>query len=227
MAHEIAVSIETLPSTISIDKKGKRHITHRRSGDIVAPISDFKKVEKWLEIVCSFGNPKHPNHELIFDGLVNNCDWKKNKHVDGAKGIWSKELQDKWFEADCKSSTEYDRIANLTRLWNSEIKQTIGWIDHMGKEPNGVEDLVNTWQWSKHEKSNFYVVVNSDANEQEMKELSNRDISDSTDVREIRRKNIDWESDLLLSNSKKNNIKNRNTVVHPDFSNPMSKVKIS
>lgn len=213
--HELALSITDKTAVL------KEYTSLRPVGTVVAGVSAQRKREKWAEIVCDLASPKKRdrfNPRFLSNAVMSETQWKV------ITDIWTEKLQRDYFEADGLGIQDPNRIIAFTQLWNDFIvSPNSGWVDAIGKDERGVVDKVDTWLWSKLERKNFFVVVNSDLSSFELEEKLRPAETTEKDVRTIKRSRLDWESKIALSADSIAKIKDVSERVDPHFDKPVLK----
>jgi hypothetical protein len=113
------------------------------------------------------------------------------------------------------------------QLWAGDIASASGWVAAVGKEPNGLEDAVNTVPWSLDNLKTFCMVAADGLTTTEAESLSGKKL-DVVDFREIvmPRHVIDWDADLGLTLPEKDAILEPSVAVFPRFDRKVRKPKI-
>lgn len=201
-----------------IGRKSK-YIAYRPIGSTVVSIPTNIIRRKWLEIVCDLVSPKKREMFKNIPGWKYLCDH------------WTQQLWDEWRSKDVPS--EKYPIGELTgvntaaqTMWDERVDPQL--ISLIGKEPGLVKDKCDTWLWSEYERKNFFIVANEDAEHYEVQEYM-RHINMIKDGKIIivPAGNIDYVSNIGLSQDTLDKISDPDVVVDPKFDSPVSKTVIS
>jgi hypothetical protein len=212
-------------------------------GAVLSGFSDRIIRRHWLEMVCDLARPsvtyrgrKLPSkREKFFARMVANCGWTPERCKAIAE-LWSEPLWRRWMETEAPKKDEHgrdipwveeERDIAKGQLWDGDIASASGWVAAVGKEPNGVEDVVNTVPWSLENLKHFCVVAADGLTATEAESLSGKKL-DVVDFREIvmPRHVIDWDADLGLTLPEKDAILEPSIPVFPRFDRKVGKPKI-
>lgn len=126
-------------------------------------ISDSCRRRKWLEIFCEFARPKKRNTDPKFKSIPG---WNRICEA------WTPELWQAWFEAD--RSTEEHKVGRLLmdkaypqEVWGNLI-EPIGVLVDFPLAPESDKKAHDTWLWNEAERKRFFIIVNDDADDEEV-----------------------------------------------------------
>jgi hypothetical protein len=112
-------------------------------------------------------------------------------------------------------------------LWGEIVDSQIPGL--LGKDPRGEVDLVNTWLWSEYERKNWFIVVNTDETDLHTVKAWNgwQETIDGGKLIIHPKTRIKYDTDLTLSKESLALVADKETIVHPKFSSPVSKTVVS
>ena len=207
-----------LRTTEFIGKKQK-YINYRPVGSVIVSLPTHIIRRKWLEIVCDLVSPKKRDQFKGIVGWQHLCDH------------WTQALWDEWRSKDVP--TEAYPFGELTAvegtaqvMWDQRVDAQL--ITLVGKEPLGIKDRTDAWYWSDHERKTTFIISNEDATSDEVKAYGgSADMIKNGKIIITPNARIDYLSDIGLSQGTLDNIANKETLVHPKFDAPVSKVKMN
>ena len=200
-------------------------------GSVISGFSDRIIRRKWIEIVCDLWRPS-----LIYKGkrlaskreqttanFIANCGWTQER-CDAIGELWSESLWLKWMQTETDGP---DVDVMKDQIWTEDIIKASGWVDAIGKEPNGVENVVNCAIWSLDNLKNFYMVAADGLTNTEAEQVGGKKV-DVYDFREVvmPRHVIKWDTSLALTTVEIADIFDTSKVVFPRYDRKITKVDI-
>ena len=209
-----------------------KYTSWRPVGSVIVAITRQRLRRKWLEIVCDLMRPDKRENYRNIPGYNRLCE------------AWSQELWDEWFELN-RPTKEYPLGPLLQdescaqKMWNERVVP-LGLPSDLPFAPEADLRVCDTWLWSERERRNYFIVVNEDASDDEVKTWADHvewdvdaDAEWQTDTEGkptnpghrllIRpRMCVRYQTDLGLSDKTRARIADKNQVVHPRFDKPVA-----
>ena len=138
-----------------------KYVSWRPVGSVIVAINRQRLRRKWLEIVCDLVRPSKRDQ---FKGIPG---WKRLCEV------WTQELWDEWFALN-RPTKEHplgpllQDTACAQKMWDERIVP-LGLPDDLPFAPEADLRVSETWLWGEGERKNYFIVVNEDAPDIEVK----------------------------------------------------------
>ena len=225
------IALRTTERKLQKDK----YLAWRPVGSTIVCLSDSMIRRKWLEICCDLVAPYKRKDYTTLPGYTE------------LVAAWTPELRKAWLEAD--RPTEQYKLGQLLmdktypqKLWDELIKP-IGVDTNLPLAPESNVKVHDTWLWSERERKSYFIVVNTDAADEEVQgwqgseerdadtgevlpELAEGEVRDAKiSLAIVWKKQIKYATDIGLSGGTLDKIANHELVVNPKFDAPVSKVK--
>lgn len=213
-----------------------KYLDWRPVGSTIVCCSDSLIRRKWLEICCDLVSPTKRDKFKNIPGWQRLCD------------AWTPELRDAWLEYD--RPTEQHKIGRLLmdksypqQVWK-EMIEPIGVLKDLPFAPDADVKVHDTWLWSSEERKRYFIVVNTDANDEtveswqgsedrdadtglvlpELAEGEKRDPAINLAV--VWKKQIRYKTDIGLSGGTLTDIANVTKELNPRFDLPVETIKV-
>ena len=206
---------ELLLTIEDVSKNNGNYISWRPTGTVQCALSSRQIRNKWLEIICSFPDPKRkhdPKHETIpgWTAIVS---------------AWTPKLRAAWFDA--RHSGVLQSPTLLDDFWTEQI-EPLDLLANLGKEPVGIANIYDTWLWSDYERKRFFIqpVTEPDADIIEAMQgyfaadATGHEIDDpkAQPTYFLPHRVLDWRTEIVeLNEATKIEIANKGTIVQPRF----------
>lgn len=220
--HELALYIN--------DRKAdkEKYSIEFKSGTVVDIVTDFKKLDLWLQIICEFPRPE--KRVKVGQGFRTNRGWSPH--------VWDT-IVEGWTPFILKTYQDYDRLpmgnglekinkrAVANQIWNEYIANHGGFLDAIGNDVTGRVNLTESWPWSPVERQNMFIITNNDGSENgetDIKKKAVRIKENDALGKPIYKMNeiLMWKTDIGLSPGTIADIENPSVQVHPRFDKPVS-----
>ncbi len=237
-------------SEIALRTTERRTANHWRPvGSTIVCCSDSLIRRKWLEICCDLVSPKKRDNYKGIPGWARLCE------------AWTPELWQAWFdhdrptfateeekrlyfEEDRQIPTKYPLGQLLMdnafpqQVW-AELIEPIGVLADIPLAPESSVRAHNTWLWSEEERKRYFIVVNGDADDEEVESWQTAETRDgdlgivlpelspgenydpSINVVSIWKKRFDYIADPDISGQTMADIADPDKVLHPRFDKPI------